>query len=669
MAHGLVSTGVSFPDGTTQTTASLYPLTSGIQQTVAAATTTTIDLSLGTFVKLTHGANITTLNFTNVPSGRAVLVKLLRQKDNTHTARTIAWQSSWRMNAGQGWSSYSDLGARQTEMYSGTPPGDNRYRPISNVNVQTAMVGTISALGKPGNFLNVEIDNTGATNFGITLIQSPDAAEMLEFLTLDGGTTWRVLGREWYTTADRTEQDIFIFGYPDGSARGEPLWVGDGYGTNTLTSASIQASYIDWVPGTNQIARGQGQPLPYYNPWDRRPWTSGVYTWTITDYSTNNAWHRYQEWKNLGLFGVYPVQIVNGPHAATWLSNTGHVFCSGSNGHAGLGRNYTQDTFSERFVTLTSPLLSPVTQITSGRHGASVIVSGNQLWTWGYNAQGQRAQNLTSWGISSPVQITSAVSTWSQVAEGYEFVVAVKANGTLWHWGRGGEGQSGTGAAVSRSSPVQIGAATNWVRVQAGHLFAAALNSSGQLYTWGHNDHGQLGILNTLNQSAPNLALSGVAQTVDSFSCGMQWMMALKTDGTMWAWGRGGYGGLGHYPEGLGLVNRSSPVQIGTLNTWSKVYAHGLNTGYAIKTDGTLWGWGHNDQWQLCLLSANYGGVVGMPYREETTHRKSSPIQLGSSTKWQRLFVSYDDSANLGGRVMIGFANTAVVPSGQTTIL
>ena len=70
--------------------------------------------------------------------------------------------------------------------------------------------------------------------------------------------------------------------------------------------------------------------------------------------------------------------------------------------------------------------------------------------------------------------------------------------------------------------------------------------------------------------------------------------MAVKTDGTLWGWGQNSFGQLG---DG-GAVSKSSPVQIGTLTGWSKVYA-GASWTMSVKTDGTLWGWGTNNQGQI----------------------------------------------------------------------
>jgi alpha-tubulin suppressor-like RCC1 family protein len=98
--------------------------------------------------------------------------------------------------------------------------------------------------------------------------------------------------------------------------------------------------------------------------------------------------------------------------------------------------------------------------------------------------------------------------------------------------------------------------------------------------------------------------------------------MAIKTDGTLWAWGTNNRGRLG-----IGdLTDRSSPVQVGTLNNWSKIYPGEDPTGNfgscaAIKTDGTLWAWGMNSN-----------GQNGQGERDIAA--RSSPVQIGTNTNF-----------------------------------
>jgi alpha-tubulin suppressor-like RCC1 family protein len=95
---------------------------------------------------------------------------------------------------------------------------------------------------------------------------------------------------------------------------------------------------------------------------------------------------------------------------------------------------------------------------------------------------------------------------------------------------------------------------------------------------------------------------------------GEQNPLAVKTDGTLWAWGSGDSGRLG---DGT-VSNKSSPVQIGALANWAQVSA-GYSFCAAVKTDGTLWAWGGNGSGQL---------------GQNDRVSRSSPVQVGALTNW-----------------------------------
>jgi alpha-tubulin suppressor-like RCC1 family protein len=93
--------------------------------------------------------------------------------------------------------------------------------------------------------------------------------------------------------------------------------------------------------------------------------------------------------------------------------------------------------------------------------------------------------------------------------------------------------------------------------------------------------------------------------------------LAVKTNGTLWSWGRGAFGSLGLNDT----ANQSSPVQVGALTEWLESAA-GTYHSVAVKNTGTLWSWGANSNGQLGL-----NDTVG----------RSSPVQVGALTTWQKL--------------------------------
>jgi alpha-tubulin suppressor-like RCC1 family protein len=147
------------------------------------------------------------------------------------------------------------------------------------------------------------------------------------------------------------------------------------------------------------------------------------------------------------------------------------------------------------------------------------------------------------------------------------------------------------------------------------------------LYGWGQNDAGQLGLGNRTKYSSP--VQVGSLTTWSAVATSTEKTMALKTDGTLWVWGRNTGGQLG-------LGNRtaySSPKQVGALTTWSKI-GNANFSSFAIKTDGTLWAWG----------SAAPFGQLGLG----NTTSYSSPKQVGALTNWSTIAVNDGNAVYLG---------------------
>ena len=293
------------------------------------------------------------------------------------------------------------------------------------------------------------------------------------------------------------------------------------------------------------------------------------------------------------------------------------------------------------------------------------------LWAWGSNSVGQLGLGDTV-NRSSPVQV-GALGTWSEISKTNQSysTFTVKTDGTLWVWGRGGEGQLGTGDAIPRSSPVQVGALTTWAGtttsafsysvstnllrsdgtawicgtvsyrfnygavtnrsspVQVGADKNWSMIGSGGQGSWfgittagalwsscAFNTGGMGGRNNTAGTSSP--AQVGALTNWAGVYPGDSGVIARKTDGTLWSWGKAYPANPTAFMGQNDAVYRSSPVQIGALTNWAKVttFKYGVQ---AIKTDGTMWAWG-----------INTGGESGLG----DAVNRSSPVQVGALTTW-----------------------------------
>ena len=250
-------------------------------------------------------------------------------------------------------------------------------------------------------------------------------------------------------------------------------------------------------------------------------------------------------------------------------------------------------------------------EVSAGVVNSAAIRSDGTLWAWGENFSGQLGQN-DEFDRSSPVQVGSD-SNWKQISNRILHTLAVKTDGTLWGWGEGNSGQLGQNDTVWHSSPIQITTDNDWKNVCAAFSCSFAIKNDGTLWSWGEGGFGILGNgTEFIDLSSP--AQVGSLSNWASVSATIYNAVAVKTDGTIWAWGEGDSGQLGQNDT----VWHSSPVQVGNDSNWASAYA-GTNSIAALKSDGTLWVWGSNSDGQL---------------GDGTDIDKSSPIQIASDKKW-----------------------------------
>ena len=303
------------------------------------------------------------------------------------------------------------------------------------------------------------------------------------------------------------------------------------------------------------------------------------------------------------------------------------------------GKNEWGQSAQNNVVQYSSPVQIPGTTWASDSYFSvmanptvgSALKTDGTLWMWGNNYKGKLAQTHNP-GYSSPVQVGSD-TTWKTAASvGNYFTTqaafATKTDGTAWAWGSTAYGQLGlnqggpgpSGSTVNYSSPTQI-PGTTWDRIEqsASETLAFGRKTDGTLWVWGYSPNGRFGIPSkaTGYYSSPT-QIPGTNWS-DKFSCTGHSVYAVKTDGTLWAWGNNNQGHLGQNNK----TQYSSPTQIpGT--TWVNVRSLS-NGAVAKKTDGTLWAWGYNEN----------AGQLG----QNNLTEYSSPVQIPGTT-WNRVMQS-----------------------------
>lgn len=257
---------------------------------------------------------------------------------------------------------------------------------------------------------------------------------------------------------------------------------------------------------------------------------------------------------------------------------------------------------------------SPVQNIAAGydwkkvscgsRHVAAIKKDGT-LWLWGYNGSGALGNNKSKTNNphesqyansqSSPIQTIAGGNKWMEIACGGETTAAIKKDGSLWMWGNNFFANLGDDTRISRSSPVQtIAGGNDWLQVSVSLRTTGAIKKDGSLWMWGQNNFGQLGDNTTIDKSSPVQTIAG-GNNWKYISVGNNYSAAIKTDGSLWMWGKNQIGTLG---DGS-AINKSSPVQvISNGSKWEKVSCGYMHT-LGLKEDNTLWSWGSNNEGQL----------------------------------------------------------------------
>ncbi len=309
------------------------------------------------------------------------------------------------------------------------------------------------------------------------------------------------------------------------------------------------------------------------------------------------------------------VAIAAGQGFSLALRGDGTVWAWGANTSGELGDGTTARRLTPGPV---SGLTDVVTLAAKGNHALAVRGDGT-VWAWGANTQGQLGDGTTTRRLT-PVRVSGLTDVVAVSAGIGSFSLALSADGTVWAWGSNFRGQLGDGTTTQQLTPVRVSGLTDVVAVSAGlGGFSLALKRDGTVWAWGANDYGQLGAGATLRQRVPAPVL-GVTHGV-AVAAGHAGSLVLRKDGTLWAWGTDRNGALGTGTSILG-PRPPSPV-LGLSGT--RALSAGANHSLALAEDGTAWAWGSNLDGQLSTAD----GFV---------YDRYAPVRVAGVTDIQALF-------------------------------
>lgn len=263
--------------------------------------------------------------------------------------------------------------------------------------------------------------------------------------------------------------------------------------------------------------------------------------------------------------------------------------------------------------------------ISAGAGHVMAIREDGTLWTWGQNDSSQVGNNSTA-ARTSPFQIApvGASSVWRTINAGRTHSLAIGADGKLWGWGSNSKGQLGLGNFdATKTVPQQIGTSRSHQYIAAGENFSAILMADGSLKTFGDNSLGQLGINSTTNKNTMQTPFVTAGDGWASSNkpqvpgAGSFHSMLVSRSGSLKTWGTNGKGQLGD-----GTTNNTSPGNLVPAmrpsgNDWM-VSTGGENCSYGIKADGSIYVWGTNNNGEMGTTTVPQNGVKTSPYQINT---------------------------------------------------
>ncbi|WP_218154710.1 hypothetical protein [Paenibacillus sp. UNC496MF] len=221
--------------------------------------------------------------------------------------------------------------------------------------------------------------------------------------------------------------------------------------------------------------------------------------------------------------------------------------------------------------------------------------SDGTVWSWGDNDWGELGDGTTT-SHAAPVPVKSLKGVRGIAARDCNSM-ALLGDGTVWTWGVTIPSASDA-YPYPGPNPIQVKndsglAFDSVIAISAGREHYLALKSDGTVWAWGRNDSGQLGDGTVSDFYYYHYTPSQVKglDSVVAVAAGGLFSLALKSDGTVWEWGSS-------YDDDENLAPRPTPVQVKGLDNVIGLAA-GLRHSLALTSDGSVWAWGGNDQGQL----------------------------------------------------------------------
>jgi alpha-tubulin suppressor-like RCC1 family protein len=281
------------------------------------------------------------------------------------------------------------------------------------------------------------------------------------------------------------------------------------------------------------------------------------------------------------------------------VRSDGTVWAWGDNRFGELG----DGTTTARLAPVQVTGLTGVTQVAGGCVHSLALRSDGTVWAWGDNSVGELGRGTVT-GVEATAAPVTGLAGVTKIAAGCGFSLALRSDGTVWAWGYDSAGQLGIGSTANSAVPVKITALSQVTAISAGWDSSVAVVAGGaSVWAWGGNEAGQLGDGTLAGHTTPvRVTQLGTVHIVGAAAGGafdgaaFEFAAVLGTDGSVWAWGNDTLGQLGNAPAAAPVTRPVNTIGAGSGITQISA---GLVNMVALKSDGTVLAWGSNQFGQL----------------------------------------------------------------------
>lgn len=257
--------------------------------------------------------------------------------------------------------------------------------------------------------------------------------------------------------------------------------------------------------------------------------------------------------------------------------------------------------------------------------------------------------------------------TADEMAVGYDHMLAVDAGGNVYAWGHNIMGELGDVTCDNKSEPVKVEVPGRVVQVAAGDELSFALCKNGNLYAWGNDTSYQMGDGMNISRMEPEKMMEDVTM----IAAGAYHAMAIGTDGSLYVWGRNKNGALGvddskcDQTDEDGYACMSLPYKLMD----DVVYIDaGEDYSMAITSDGTLYAWGYDEDYQLGIEKPDSVNDNDEAYQSKPAKVMEGVSKVACGAKYMAFALTESGELYAWGNASVGSIGTVKVDDTENQV-